>query len=125
MLEDAARLQEKLRRLSEEQSASEEMIGGLNSVAEGYARLCASARVRSLDLSRALAPIARADFPSPQLVFGARIKAYHVWQSAESALRKTKTAHEKAKKSGRTHSELLGLSVSEIAEVSFGRLSPR
>ncbi|ORY92476.1 Vps5 C terminal like-domain-containing protein [Leucosporidium creatinivorum] len=94
VLEDAARLQEKLRRLSEEQSASEEMIGGLNSVAEGYARLCASAR----------------------LVFGARIKAYHVWQSAESALRKTKSAHEKAKKSGRTHSELLGLSVSEIAE---------
>jgi hypothetical protein len=60
-----------------------------------------------------------------QLVFGARIKAYHVWQSAESSLKKTKSAHEKAKKSGRTHSELLGLSVSEIAEVSIGRLLSR
>lgn len=33
-------------------------------------------------------------------------------------LRKTRSAHEKAKKSGRTHSELLGLSLSEISDVS-------
>lgn len=44
-LEDAARVQDRLRQLSEEQSQSEDQIGGLNSVAEGYARLCASARV--------------------------------------------------------------------------------
>lgn len=53
-----------------------------------------------------------------QLVFGARIKAYHVWQAAELSLRKAKANHDKAKKSGRAHSELLGLSVSEISEVS-------
>lgn len=43
-------MQEKLRQLSEEQSQSEDQIGGLNSVAEGYARLCASARVSSWGL---------------------------------------------------------------------------
>lgn len=33
-------------------------------------------------------------------------------------MRKMQTAHEKAKRSGRTHSELLNLSVAEIADVS-------
>lgn len=47
VLEDAARVQERIKRLNEEQSASEDAIGGLNSVLEGYARLCASARVSS------------------------------------------------------------------------------
>lgn len=45
VLEDAARVQEKIKRLSEAQSASEDQIGGLTSVVEGYARLCSSARV--------------------------------------------------------------------------------
>ena len=45
-----------------------------------------------------------------QLVFGARIKAFHAWQAAEEKLRKAK-----AKRGGR---DMLGLSVSEIAEVS-------
>lgn len=52
-----------------------------------------------------------------QGVFGARVKAYHNWQAAESNLRKLQSSHEKAKRSGRTHSELMNLSVAEIAEV--------
>lgn len=44
-LERGAAVQKRLWELSEEQTISEEQIGGLMSVAEGYARLCASARV--------------------------------------------------------------------------------
>jgi sorting nexin-1/2 len=53
----------------------------------------------------------------PQGVFGARIKAYNGWQAAEAHLRKIQSAHEKAKRTGRTHSELLNLSVAEISDV--------
>ena len=53
-----------------------------------------------------------------QDVFSARVKAYHTWQAAESHVRKLHAAHEKAKRSGRTHSELMNLSVAEIADVS-------
>ncbi|KAK4690987.1 hypothetical protein P7C70_g9445, partial [Phenoliferia sp. Uapishka_3] len=94
-LEKSVSVQKRLKELGERQLQSEEQIGGLTSVAEGYARLCGSVK----------------------LVFGARIKSYHAWQAAESNLRKAKSAHEKAKKSGRAHSELLGLSLSETADV--------
>lgn len=50
-LEDAANVQKRLWELSEEQSASEDQIGGLTSVAEVYARLCASARVSHIYVS--------------------------------------------------------------------------
>lgn len=60
-----------------------------------------------------------------QGVFGARVKAYHAWQAAEANVRKLHSAHEKAKRSGRTHSELMNLSVAEIADVStVSRLVP-
>ena len=49
-LEKSAGVQKRLRELSERQSESEEEIGGLTSVAEGYARLCGSVKV-SLSLS--------------------------------------------------------------------------
>ncbi|GAA6002479.1 hypothetical protein JCM10207_001143 [Rhodosporidiobolus poonsookiae] len=94
LFDQAAAVQGKIHALAEAQSAHEEQIGGLFSVAESYARLCASARG----------------------VFGARIKAYHTYQTADSNFRKMHTAHEKAKRSGRTHSELLNLSVAEIAD---------
>ncbi|GAA5893727.1 hypothetical protein JCM5296_001118 [Sporobolomyces johnsonii] len=100
VLDEAASLQKRLHDLSEAQAVSDEQIGGLVSVAESYARMCTSARG----------------------VFGARIRSYHAWQAAESNLRKAQAAHEKAKKSGRAHSELLGLSVAEIAEDGSLRL---
>ncbi|GAA6048267.1 hypothetical protein JCM3770_006512 [Rhodotorula araucariae] len=100
LLDEAAAVQKKLYDLAEAQAAQEEKIDGLTTVAESYARLCASARG----------------------VFGARIKAYHTWQAAEANLRKMQTAHEKAKRSGRTHSELLNLSVAEIADNGSLRL---
>lgn len=58
-LEGAAVLQGKLRNLGEGQTRAEEGLGGLTSVAEGYARLCASAKVSLLwPLSRsAVAPM--------------------------------------------------------------------
>ncbi|GAA5919562.1 hypothetical protein JCM1841_001015 [Sporobolomyces salmonicolor] len=100
VLDEAASLQKRLHDLSEAQAVSDEQIGGLVSVAESYARMCTSARG----------------------VFGARIRSYHAWQVAESNLRKAQAAHEKAKKSGRAHSELLGLSVAEISEDGSLRL---
>ncbi|GAA5907174.1 hypothetical protein JCM8208_006712 [Rhodotorula glutinis] len=108
LLDEAATVQKKLYDLSEAQAADEEKIDGLPTVAESYARLCTSARG----------------------VFGARIKAYHTWQGAEANLRKMQTAHEKAKRSGRTHSELLNLSVAEIADdgslrIVFGNQAER
>lgn len=118
-LEQAAGVQRRLRELGEQQSISEEQIGGITSVTEGYARLCGSVKVSSSTLpppSQSLMKLAT------QLVFGARVKSYHSWQAAESVLRKMRSAHEKAKKSGRTHSELLGLSLSEISDVSLIRL---
>lgn len=59
-----------------------------------------------------------------QLVFAARIKAFNTWQAAEANLRKVRLAHDKAKRAGKTHSELLGLSLSEIAEVSLSDPPP-
>ncbi|GAA5845988.1 hypothetical protein JCM9279_004748 [Rhodotorula babjevae] len=108
LLDEAATVQKKLYDLAEAQAADEEKIDGLTTVAESYARLCTSARG----------------------VFGARIKAYHTWQGAEANLRKMQTAHEKAKRSGRTHSELLNLSVAEIADdgslrIVFGNQAER
>ncbi|KPV75441.1 uncharacterized protein RHOBADRAFT_26766 [Rhodotorula graminis WP1] len=103
LLDEAATVQKKLYDLSEAQAADEEKIDGLTTVAESYARLCTSARG----------------------VFGARIKAYHTWQAAEANLRKMQTAHEKAKRSGRTHSELLNLSVAEIADAERKMLDAR
>ncbi|BGP16058.1 Vacuolar protein sorting-associated protein vps5 [Rhodosporidiobolus nylandii] len=100
LFDQAAAVQNKIHDLAEAQSQHEEQIGGLMSVAESYARLCASAKG----------------------VFGARIKAYHTWQAAESNYRKMQSAHDKAKKSGRTHSELLNLSVAEIADDGSLRL---
>ncbi|BGP48060.1 Vacuolar protein sorting-associated protein vps5 [Rhodotorula kratochvilovae] len=100
LLDEAAAVQKKLFDLAEAQAAQEEKIDGLTTVAESYARLCTSARG----------------------VFGARIKAYHTWQAAEANLRKMQAAHEKAKRSGRTHSELLNLSVAEIADNGSLRL---
>lgn len=47
-LEEAASVQKRLQELSEKQSESEEQIGGLTSVAEGYARLCGSVKVSSV-----------------------------------------------------------------------------
>ena len=44
-LEAAATVQKRLRAVGEQQHKSEEAIGGLVSVAEGYSRLCASAKV--------------------------------------------------------------------------------
>lgn len=44
-LEQSAAVQRQLRELSEKQSSSEEQIGGITSVAEGYARLCGSVKV--------------------------------------------------------------------------------
>ncbi|GAA5878673.1 hypothetical protein JCM16303_002164 [Sporobolomyces ruberrimus] len=100
---EAASLQKKLHDLSEAQAVSDEQIGGLVSVAESYARMCASARG----------------------VFGARIKAYHAWQSAESRLRKAQIEHEKGKRSGRTHSELLPDSVALLADAERKMLDAR
>ncbi|GAA5963118.1 hypothetical protein JCM3765_001776 [Sporobolomyces pararoseus] len=103
LFNEAASLQKKLHDLSEAQAVSEEQIGGLVSVAESYARMCASARG----------------------VFGARIKAYHTWQSAESRLRKAQAEHEKGKRSGRTHSELLPDSVAMLADAERKMLDAR
>ncbi|BGO94026.1 hypothetical protein NBRC10512_003659 [Rhodotorula toruloides] len=94
LFDEAAAVQKKVFDLAEAQSVHDEQIGGLISVAESYARLCTSARG----------------------VFGARIKAYNTWQAAEANLRKIQSAHEKAKRTGRTHSELLNLSVAEISD---------
>ncbi|BGP02650.1 Vacuolar protein sorting-associated protein vps5 [Rhodotorula toruloides] len=94
LFDEAAAVQKKVYDLAEAQSVHDEQIGGLISVAESYARLCTSARG----------------------VFGARIKAYNTWQAAEANLRKIQSAHEKAKRTGRTHSELLNLSVAEISD---------
>lgn len=44
-MDQAANVQRRLRELSEQQCASEEQIGGLTNVAEGYVRLCLSIRV--------------------------------------------------------------------------------
>ncbi|GAA5901547.1 hypothetical protein JCM6882_006309 [Rhodosporidiobolus microsporus] len=108
LFDQAAGVQRRIYELAEAQMAHEEQIGGLVNVAESYARLCASAKG----------------------VFGARIKAYHHWQAAESNLRKLATQHDKAKKAGRTHSELLNLSVAEIADdgslrIIFGNQAER
>ncbi|GAA5999356.1 hypothetical protein JCM5350_007035 [Sporobolomyces pararoseus] len=103
LFNEAASLQKKLHDLSEAQAVSDEQIGGLVSVAESYARMCASARG----------------------VFGARIKAYHTWQSAESRLRKAQAEHEKGKRSGRTHSELLPDSVAMLADAERKMLDAR
>ncbi|GAA5836177.1 hypothetical protein JCM3766R1_001986 [Sporobolomyces carnicolor] len=100
---EAAALQKKLHDLSEAQAIHDEQIGGLVSVAESYARMCASARG----------------------VFGARIKAYHAWQAAESRLRKAQAEHEKGKRSGRTHSELLPDSVAMLADAERRMLDAR
>ncbi|GAA6002156.1 uncharacterized protein JCM10292_000783 [Rhodotorula paludigena] len=100
LLDEAAAVQNKLYDLAEAQNAHEERLDGLTTVLESYARLCTSARG----------------------VFGARVKAYHSWQAAESNLRKLQSSHEKAKRSGRTHSELMNLSVAEIAENGSLRL---
>ncbi|GAA6012246.1 hypothetical protein JCM11491_007070 [Sporobolomyces phaffii] len=100
---EAASLQKKLHDLAEAQAISDEQIGGLVSVAESYARMCASARG----------------------VFGARVKAYHTWQSAESRLRKAQAEHEKGKRSGRTHSELLPDSVAMLADAERRMLDAR
>lgn len=114
LFDEAASVQKKVYDLAEAQSAHDEQIGGLISVAESYARLCTSARV-SQPLFCDSAD--HADAVDPQGVFGARIKAYNSWQAAEANLRKIQSAHEKAKRTGRTHSELLNLSVAEISDV--------
>ncbi|KAK4056043.1 Vacuolar protein sorting-associated protein vps5 [Microbotryomycetes sp. JL221] len=88
---EAAKLQDKVKRLGQEQLASEDRVDGFNSVIETYARLSASAK----------------------LIFGARIKAYQTMQSAESHLRKVKSSHEKARRAGRAHDSL---SIAEITE---------
>ncbi|GAA5835671.1 hypothetical protein JCM11251_002991 [Rhodosporidiobolus azoricus] len=108
LFDQAAAVQKRIYDLAEAQMAHEEQIGGLVNVAESYARLCASAKG----------------------VFGARIKAYHHWQAAESNFRKLASQHDKAKKAGRTHSELLNLSVAEIADdgslrITFGNQAER
>ncbi|GAA5984344.1 hypothetical protein JCM11641_006190 [Rhodosporidiobolus odoratus] len=97
---EAAAVQKKIHDLAEAQCMQEEQIGGLVSVAESYARLCASAKG----------------------VFGARIKAYHHWQATETNFRKLQGQHDKAKKTGRAHSELLNLSVAEVADDGSLRL---
>ncbi|TKA55129.1 hypothetical protein B0A53_02099 [Rhodotorula sp. CCFEE 5036] len=94
LYDQAATVQQKLHDLASSQTDHDERVGSLLSVAESYARMCASAKD----------------------VFGARVKAYHTWQAAESHVRKLHAAHEKAKRSGRTHSELMNLSVAEIAD---------
>ncbi|GAA5911460.1 uncharacterized protein JCM6883_005763 [Sporobolomyces salmoneus] len=103
LFNEAASLQKRLYDLSEAQAVSDEQIGGLVSVAESYARMCASARG----------------------VFGARIKAYHTWQTADSRLRKAQAEHEKGKRSGRTHSELLPDSVAMLADAERKMLDAR
>ncbi|GAA5981972.1 hypothetical protein JCM10908_004688 [Rhodotorula pacifica] len=101
LYDQAATVQQKLHDLASSQAEHDERVGSLLSVAESYARMCASAKD----------------------VFGARVKAYHTWQAAESNVRKLHTAHEKAKRSGRTHSELMSLSVAEIADDGRLRLT--
>lgn len=117
VLEKAAGLQKRLRELSEEQSRSEEEIGGLTSTAEGYARLCGSVKVRSCFVFCFSAQVTNILSMEGQLVFSARAKAYTQWQLAESHLRKMRAAHEKAKKANKVHAELLGLSLAEISDV--------
>lgn len=63
-LEKSAGVQKRLRELSERQSESEEQIGGLTSVAEGYARLCGSVKV-SLLSGRAWRAAKLTRFPNP------------------------------------------------------------
>ncbi|GAA5861846.1 hypothetical protein JCM3774_001324 [Rhodotorula dairenensis] len=101
LYDQAATVQQKLHDLASSQADHDERVGSLLSVAESYARMCASAKD----------------------VFGARVKAYHTWQAAESNVRKLHAAHEKAKRSGRTHSELMSLSVAEIADDGRLRLT--
>lgn len=48
LMNQAAEVQRKIHDLAEQQSAGDEVMGGLVSVVESYARLCASAKVRSL-----------------------------------------------------------------------------
>ena len=54
LFNEAASLQKKLHDLSEAQAVSDEQIGGLVSVAESYARMCASARVSQSALVKIL-----------------------------------------------------------------------
>ncbi|GAA6060073.1 hypothetical protein JCM10212_003034 [Sporobolomyces blumeae] len=100
---EAAALQKKLHDLNEAQAAGDEQIGGLINVVESYARMCASARG----------------------VFGARIKAFHAWQAADARLKKVQAEHEKGKRSGRMHSELLPDSVAHLADAERKMLDAR
>ncbi|KAK4051243.1 Vacuolar protein sorting-associated protein vps5 [Microbotryomycetes sp. JL201] len=93
VLVHAANLESKLRQLGEQQTLSDERVGGLHSTIETYARLCASAK----------------------LVFGARVKAYETWQSAESHLRKVRASLDKARRSGRGY-DSVGISAAELTE---------
>jgi sorting nexin-1/2 len=128
LYDQAATVQQKLHDLASSQTDHDERVGSLLSVAESYARMCASAKVSVTTLERLFGgsgSLAEFFFVL-QDVFGARVKAYHTWQAAESHVRKLHAAHEKAKRSGRTHSELMNLSVAEIADVSseiFARMA--
>ncbi|SCV67418.1 BQ2448_5029 [Microbotryum intermedium] len=93
-IDEASRVQQRLYDIGQHHLASDEQMGALVNVAETYARLCASARV----------------------VFGARIKAFYSWQTAEAGLKKSRAAHEKAKRSGRGMDASLGLAVAEVAD---------
>ncbi|SGZ28382.1 BQ5605_C027g10325 [Microbotryum silenes-dioicae] len=93
-IDEASRVQQRLFEIGERHLASDEQVGALINVAEMYARLCASARG----------------------VFGARIKAFHSWQVAEAGLKKSRSAHEKAKRNGRGMDASLGLAVAEVAD---------
>ncbi|SDA07577.1 BZ3501_MvSof-1269-A2-R1_Chr6-2g08679 [Microbotryum saponariae] len=99
-IDEASRVQQRLFEIGERHLASDEQVGALINVAEMYARLCASARG----------------------VFGARIKAFHSWQVAEAGLKKSKAAHEKAKRNGRGMDASLGLAVAEVADDGHLRL---
>lgn len=109
-----------MRLLSEQQSSSEEQIGGIISVAEGYARLCGSVRVSSFFLSyiyvyifdSTRSPSDSFTFLLRQLVFGARVKAYHAAQAAESVLRKARASQAK-----RSRGDEMGGSLLEVSEV--------
>jgi hypothetical protein len=108
----------------EEDKSHCESVGSLLSVAESYARMCASAKVSVTTLERLFGG-------SGSLVRS--VKFAHVRLGSLpcvvrlDARTKDVLQHEKkSKRSGRTHSELMNLSVAEIADVSseiFARMA--
>lgn len=57
------------------------------------------------------------------MAFTSRIRCYNAWQNAENDLKRTKQVHEKARSQGRISQDRIGLSMGQVADVSYKHLS--